>query len=375
VADDLYELLGVPRDASADDIKRAYRRLAREYHPDVNPDPSVQDRFKEITAAYEILSDPEKRQRYDLGVDGGAFSGFGGLGDIFEAFFGAGVGGMGGMGGMGSRGPRSRVRRGADQLVRTVLTLSEVAFGVAKEIEFTTAVACDTCEGEGTSPGTHPETCTTCRGRGEVQQVQRSIFGQVMTSRACPACAGVGSVIPKPCRDCGGEGRVRGTRTLTVKIPPGVEDGVRIRLSGEGEVGPGGGPRGDLYVEVEEEEHPVFERDGDDLHCRVTLPVTAAALGTSLPLDTLDGEEQLDIRAGTQSGDVLTLRARGIPHLRGVGRGDLHVHVQVLTPTGLDDEQERLLRELAALRGEEMEPERGGGGGFFGRLKDALGGR
>ena len=365
---DLYDVLGVGRDASADEIKKAYRRLARDLHPDVNPDPETQERFKEVTAAYEILSDPEKRQRYDAGPDAFGGAGFGSFGDIFEAFFGAGMGGT-------SRGPRTRVRRGADSLVNLTLDLSEAAFGATKEVSFDSAAVCEQCTGAGTAPGTFPETCGTCQGRGEVSQVQRSFLGQVMTTRPCPRCGGVGTVITRPCPGCGGDGRVQQRRTVTVKIPPGVEHGMRIRLSGEGEAGPGGGPQGDLYVQVIEREHDVFERDGDDLHCKVSLPMTAAALGTSLTLTTLDGEETIDIKPGTQSGEVIRLRARGVPHLRGVGRGDLHVHVEVRTPTHLDGEQERLLRDLAKLRGEEHPDGTSGSGGLFGRLRDVLGGR
>ncbi len=363
---DLYAVLGLSRECSDDDIKRAYRKLAREYHPDVNPDDEHREKFKEITAAYNILSDPEKRQRYDLGMDGGAF-GFGGLGDIFEAFFGAGFGGA-------QRGPRSRVQQGADILVVTELDLAEAAFGVRRDVTFNTAVVCPTCTGSGCAAGTHPETCGQCRGRGEVSQVARSFLGQVMTSRPCPACSGTGSVVTSPCHDCGGPGRVSQQRTVTVQVPAGIDHGMRIRLSGEGEVGPGGGPAGDLYVECRVADHPVFERDGDDLHCSVALPMTTAALGTTLTLETLDGEVEVSIRAGTQSGHVVTMRARGIPHLRGTGRGDLHVHVEVRTPTHLDDEQERLLRELAKLRGDE-DPKGAGGQGLFGRLRDAFSGK
>ncbi len=363
MAIDLYEVLGVERDATQDEIKKAYRRLARELHPDVNPSPEVQERFKEITAAYEVLSDPDKRQRYDLGADGlGAFGGFGGLGDIMEAFFGGGV----------PRGPRTRARRGADVLVGVELDLAESAFGTTKEITFDTAVVCQQCTGAGTASGTFPETCANCRGRGEVSQVTRSFLGQVMTSRPCPRCQGVGTVIAHPCAGCAGEGRVPDRRTVRVEVPAGVEHGMRIRLSGEGETGPAGGPAGDLYVEVTEQEHPVFERQGDDLHCEVVLPMTAAALGTTVQLETLDGEEPITVKPGTQGGTVLTLRARGVPHLRASGRGDLHVHVTVRTPTGLDGEQERLLRELAKLRAEEH-PEGASGGGLFGKLRDAFG--
>jgi molecular chaperone DnaJ len=378
---DYYAILGVPRTASADEIKKAYRKLARQLHPDVNASADAKERFSDVTAAYEVLSDPAKREIVDLGGDPLAPGGtagpgagpFGGFADIMDAFFGA-------AGGMGSRGARSRVRPGADALVRVDLELVDTAFGVSREVTLDTAVRCSTCAGAGTAPGTHPETCRTCSGRGEIQSVQRSFLGQVMTSRPCPDCGGVGSKINNPCRDCAGDGRVRARRAVTIKIPAGVEDGMRLRLSGEGEVGPGGGPAGDLYVEIRERPHPQFTRDQDDLHCKLSLPMTAAALGTELKLQTLDGEETLLVKAGTQAGTVHTLRGRGVPHLnRGVGRGDLHVHFDVVTPTRLDDEQQRLLRELAKARGEE-EPivtvtnpvTSANGQGFFSRLRDAF---
>ena len=375
---DYYATLGVPPNASADDIKKAYRRLARQLHPDVNPSAEAQERFKEVTAAYEVLSDPQKREIVDLGGDplapGGGMGGgngpFGGFADIMDAFFGGAAGGMG-------RGARSRIRPGADALLHVDLDLHEAAFGTTRDLTIDTAVLCTVCNGAGTAPGTHPETCGTCGGRGEVQSVQRSFLGQIVTARTCPECHGVGTKIRHPCPDCAGEGRVRARRTLTVKIPPGVSDGLRIRHSGEGEVGPGGGPPGDLYVEIHERRHPVFTRDGDDLHCHFSLPMTAAALGTTVKLETLDGEETVDVAPGTQSGTVVTLRARGVPHLsRGVGRGDLHVHLDVQTPTRLDAEQERLLRELARARGEEHADiavtTNTNGGGLFSRLRDAF---
>ena len=370
---DYYGALGVRQDATPEEIKRAYRRLAREYHPDVNHEPGAAERFKEIGRAYEVLSDPEKRRIVDLGGDplaqgagsaGNPFSGFGGFGDVFEAFF-------GGAGGPRGASRRSRVRPGADALLQMSLTLDEAAFGVRREITVETAILCEQCRGSGCAPGTSPRTCATCGGSGELQSVQRSFLGQVMTTRACTACAGTGQQIPTPCPACGTEGRVRARRTITVDVPAGIEDGMRIRLSGQGEVGPGGGPAGDLYVEVAEQPHDTFTREGSDLHCHIQVPMTAAALGTDLILTTLDGEEKLDIRAGTQSGTVFTLRGKGVPRLRSTQRGDLLVHVDVRVPTRLDEEQERLLRELAALRHEDVAAVTKGGG-LFGKLRDSF---
>jgi molecular chaperone DnaJ len=373
VPTDHYAVLGVRRDASSEEIKKAYRKLARELHPDVNPDPRTQERFKAVTQAYEVLSDPQKREMYDLGGDpNGTGGGFGpgfGFSDIMDAFFG---------GGAAARGPRSRQRRGQDALIRLDVELAEAAFGSTRDLKVDTAVTCQTCHGEGTAPGTSLRTCEICRGRGEVQQVARSFLGQVMTARPCAACQGFGTVIPSPCGECGGDGRVRTRRSLTVKIPAGVDTGTRIQLAGEGEVGPGGGPPGDLYVEIVELAHPMFQRRGDDLHCTVTLPMTAAALGATVMLDTLDGREEISIRPGTQSGQIVTLDDHGVGHLRGSGRGDLHVHVEVQTPTRLDAEQEELLRRFAELRGEETPAGHfapGGKEGFFSRLRDAFNGR
>ena len=256
MARDYYGLLGVSRGASDSEIKRAYRKLARELHPDVNPDQEAQARFKEISVAYEVLSDPEKRRIVDLGGDplenaaaaGNGFGGFGGLGDVFEAFFG---------GGTTSRGPIGRVRPGSDSLLRLRLDLAECATGVTKQVTVDTAVLCDLCQGKGTNGKSTPVACDTCGGRGEIQTVQRSLLGQVMTSRPCPVCGGVGEVIPDPCHRCGGDGRIRARRDISVKIPAGVGDGMRVRLAAQGEVGPGGGPAGDLYVEVHEKQHEV----------------------------------------------------------------------------------------------------------------------
>jgi molecular chaperone DnaJ len=382
VARDYYGILGVSRDAGADELKRAYRRLARELHPDVNPDVAAQERFAEVSAAYEVLSDPEKRRIVDLGGDplsNGRGSGAGadpfsafGFGDIMDAFF-------GGQGGARGRGPRSRVQPGADALIRMQLTLEDCATGISRDLAVDTAVLCSECSGSGCTPGSVPTMCDICNGRGEVQSVQRSFLGQVVTSRPCPNCRGFGEVIPDPCRQCGGDGRVRARRNVSVRIPAGVADGMRVRLAGQGEVGSGGGPAGDLYVEVEEEPHELFTRDGADLHCTVQLPMTAAALGTTLPLPTLDGTEELNIEPGTQAGTVRTLRGKGMPRLRSSGRidgyGDLMVHVDVAVPTKLDARQTELLRQLAVLRGEEQPDLVGGnrnGHGLFSRLRDSF---
>ena len=367
MSQDLYETLGVSRDADGDAIKKAYRKLARQLHPDVNPDPATQERFKDVSRAYEVLSDPEKRRMYDLGgdpFDGGA--GFGGAGagfsftDIMDAFFGGGGGAAG-----GGRGPRPRVRRGQDALIRLDVTLAEAAFGTTRDLKVDTAVLCTVCGGDGAAPGSAPQTCETCGGHGETVHVQRSFLGEIRTMRPCAACRGYGSIIPEPCRECSGDGRVRSRRTLTVKIPAGVDTGTRVQLSGQGEVGPGGGPAGDLYVEMHVADHPVFVRHGSDLHCTVTVPMTAAALGTTIELplleaDLVDSDESeveqtvaLDIKPGTQSGTEMVVHGRGVPSLRGSGRGDIVARVVVETPTRLDERQEELLRELAALRHEE----------------------
>jgi len=374
VARDYYGILGVRREASADEIKRAYRKLARELHPDVNPDPEVQERFKEINAAYEVLSDPQKREMVDLGGDplapgggggGGGAGPFVGFQDIMDAFFGGG----------GSRGPRSRTRAGADAILRLELDLQETAFGVEAPISVDTAVVCTTCSGAGTAPGTHPTTCDTCAGRGEIQSVQRTFLGQVVSARPCPNCQGFGSLIAHPCGKCGGDGRIRARRNLTVKIPAGVEDGMRIRLAQQGEVGPGGGPAGDLYVEIHERPHDIFSRKGDDLHCRVTVPMTAAALGTRITIKALDSEETVEVKPGTQPGSSLRIRARGVPHLRGTGRGDLHVHLDVRTPTKLTTDEEKMLRDFARIRGEEVAELSRKQGGFLSAIRDAFNGQ
>ncbi|MEC3977219.1 molecular chaperone DnaJ [Amycolatopsis sp. H20-H5] len=384
MARDYYGTLGVAKNASDQEIKRAYRKMARELHPDVNPSEDAQHRFGEVTTAYEVLSDPQKRKIVDLGGDpmdsgargggggGDPFSGFGGLGDIMDAFFGA----AGGQGGGSRRGPRSRTQPGSDALIRLGLTLEECATGADREITVDTAIVCDLCRGGGTAEGTSTKTCDTCGGAGEVQSVQRSFLGQVVTARPCPVCRGFGEVIPDPCRQCGGDGRVRARRNVTAKIPPGVGDGMRIRLSSQGEVGPGGGPAGDLYVEIDEAPHEVFVRHGNDLHCNFRIPMTTAALGATIPIETLiDGDYELDVEPGTQPATELVLTGKGMPRLRSSGRvdgrGDLHVHVDVVVPTKLDDAQRDLLIELAQQRGEEVPTLAANGkpGGLFSKLR------
>ena len=362
---DHYQTLGVSRDASADEIKRSYRKLARELHPDVNPDPEVQDKFKEITAAYETLSDPKKRQNYDMGgsIFGGANFG-GGFSDIMDAFFGGG----------GSRGPRPRMRAGQDSLIRIEVDLHEACFGVERDISVESAVVCPKCTGSGCVDGGQPTVCTVCKGRGETQQVVRSVIGQVMTSRPCGPCSGYGSIIANPCRECAGEGRVRARQDIHVKIPAGVETGNRIQLTGRGEVGHGGGPAGDVYVEIVEAEHEYLIRDRDNLHMSLAVSMTAAAIGTSVSVETLDGPAEVAIKAGTQSGAQVSIRGKGMTRLRHGGRGDLIVHIEVATPTKLSREEEVLLRKFAELRGEKSGDAhvKGHDGGIFSKIKGAF---
>lgn len=370
---DYYGDLGVAQNATPEEIKRAYRKMARKLHPDVNPDPDAADQFKKISQAYDVLGDAEKRQAYDMGSDPyGGSAGSAGFGqgfsfsDIMDAFFSGGAGGQ--------TGPRSRVQRGQDALIGVEIDLAAAVFGSTEDLTFDTAVICETCHGDGARPGTGRHTCDICHGSGQVQQVQRSFLGQVMTTRPCNACRGFGEIIDSPCFDCSGEGRVRDRRTISVKIPAGVDSGTRIQLTGEGEVGPAGGPAGDLYVEVRVRKHATFQRQGNDLHCSVELPMTAAALGTTLSLDTLDGKRDVDIRPGTQPGDVITLRNLGVTQLRSSARGDLMVHANVRVPTKLDAEQEQLLRQLADQRGEDLSQARFDRveKGLFGKLRDAF---
>ncbi|MGN7859159.1 molecular chaperone DnaJ [Microbacterium sp. 22303] len=339
---DHYEVLGVSRDASEDEIKKAYRRLARQLHPDVNPSEDAAERFKLVTHAYDVLSDADSRRRYDMGGDqngNGGFGGFGGFGDIFETFFGG--------GGARAARPRSRRERGQDALVRVTLELGDVVFGVHRDIDVDTAVLCETCQGSCCQEGTSPVTCDICGGSGHVQQQVRSLLGNVITTAPCGSCEGFGTTIPFPCQTCNGQGRVRSRRTVGLDIPAGVESGLRLQLPGSGEVGRAGGPNGDLYVEVTVSPHARFSRDGDDLLATLEVAMSDAILGTTTTIESLDGPVDLEIRQGLQSGDVLTIKGRGVTPLRGTQRGDLRVGVQVLTPTKLDHKERQLIEDFA----------------------------
>ncbi|MGH2729150.1 MAG: molecular chaperone DnaJ [Actinomycetota bacterium] len=358
---DHYEVLGVDRNASSDEIKRAYRRLARAHHPDANrDDPDAEERFKEITRAYEVLSDGHKRSRYDTFGDeragAGGFSDFGGISDLFASFFG------------GAAGPRTRgPARGADVLAAVELTLEEAAVGVEREIEISTLAECPECEGSGAAAGTFPTRCSECGGAGELRQVRRTVFGNVMTATTCHRCGGSGEEVVERCKRCGGNGRLEVGDTLTVRIPAGVDDGAQLRVTGRGEAGVRGGMSGDLYVEIRIATHPVWRRVGDDLGCEVPVPMTVAALGGSVEVPTLDGLEAIDVAPGTQSGEVVRLKGKGMPRLSGRGRGELVALLKVETPQDIDDIQAELLEQLAKARGEEV-----GHKTLFGKIKEAF---
>jgi len=341
---DHYEVLGVERTATPEEIKKAYRRLAREFHPDVNPSADASDKFKSVTHAYDVLSDAKQRQEYDNPNQGFQGGGFGGFGDIFETFFGGAAPGGGGSG----AAPRSRKERGADALLRVEIDLDEVVFGTKRDLEVATAVLCDTCEGSCCAPGTRPVVCDICHGSGQIQRAVRSLLGNIMTSSPCGTCRGYGTVIPSPCPTCAGQGRVRASRKITVDIPSGVDTGLRLQLPGQGEIGPAGGDHGDLYLEIKVRHHDVFSRNGDDLLATIEVSMPDAILGTKAKITGLDGEIELDIKPGTQSAEILTLKERGITKLRGQGRGDLKIGVQVITPTKLNAREQELLTAFAS---------------------------
>ena len=364
--DDYYQMLGVSRSANEDEIKRAYLALARELHPDTNPgDDASEELFKRINLAYETLRDPERRRQYDMfgaagvrgagaaGSAGDPFGGFGGggLGDLFDTFFGA-----SGMGRTGGRASRTGPRKGEDAEATLALEFDEAVFGVQHELTVRLPQTCATCSGSGARPGTTPITCSTCKGSGEVRRVRESFLGQMVTASPCPRCGGLGEEIPSPCLECRGEGRRREERSFVVDVPAGVDEGSTLRLPGRGAGGPRGGPPGDLYVHLRVRSHPVLSRHGFDLLAVVHVAVAQAALGVNVQFETLDGEEELNVPAGTQSGKEIRLRGRGVPHLQSRGRGDLIVTIVVDTPEGLTKEQDDLLRQFAAMRGESVAP-------------------
>jgi len=372
ITQDYYELLGVSRTASEDELKRAYRRLARELHPDANPgDTDSEARFKQVTVAYETLRDPERRRRYDLfgpegargsGAGGGDGFGFaGGLGDLFDVFFNQ---------GFGSAGPRAGRRQGADAEIVLQITLSEAVFGARRDVSLKAPVTCTTCAGNGAREGTTASTCPDCRGSGQIQRVRQSILGQMVTATPCGRCNGLGEVVTSPCPDCRGEGRRVEDRSFTVEIPPGVDDGATLRITGAGAAALRGGVSGDLYVHLRVESDSRFERSGNDLVTTLHVSVAQAALGTEVELDTLDGPYLLAVPGGVQTGRVLKVSGHGVPRLRGGRRGDLLVQVFVDTPVKLSKEEDELLRKLAELRGEQVLPPEAG---LLSRLRSAFG--
>lgn len=341
---DYYDILGVARDATESDIKKAFRAQARKYHPDVNKENDAASRFKEINEAYEVLSDPRKRSTYDRfghTANGGAagFDGFtdlGGFADIFETFFGAG----------GRRGSQHGPQRGSDLRYDMTITFEEAVFGVEKTIEIPVMTICERCTGSGSEPGSQPTTCPRCHGSGELRRVQQSVFGQFVNVVLCDTCNGEGQIVATPCSECRGQGRVRSTKKLVVKVPAGVDRGQQIRLSGEGEIGPKGGPPGDLYVVLEVQPHKLFKREGYDIYLNLPINIAQAALGDTVTVPTLDGEVELRIPPGTQHGKSFRLRAKGVPYLRSTDRGAMFVIADVEVPTKLSGRQRELFEEL-----------------------------
>jgi molecular chaperone DnaJ len=364
---DYYELLGVPRDASEGDIKKAFRRLARELHPDVSDAPDAHERFREVVEAYEVLSKSETRELYDryghAGLRSGGFTpghvDFGSLSDLFAAFFGDDL----------FSGARTGRARGADVAAEIEIELVDAASGARREVPFEVAIPCRRCAGEGAEPGSDVKTCPACAGTGRLQQVSRSVFGEFVRTQGCPQCGATGRVVEQRCRDCGGAGRVLEERKLEVEIPAGIHDGQRIRLTGEGHAGALGGRAGDAYVLVRVKPDPRFVREGNDIFSTVDLTLTQASLGTKVEVPTLDGESELDFAPGTQPGEIVVLRGRGMPVLQGFGRGDHRVLVNVRVPRHLTDEQRRLLEQFEQLEGEETYR---ADEGFFEKLKSAF---
>lgn len=372
---DYYELLGVARHASSDELKKAYRKRARELHPDANPgDDASEEQFKRVAQAYEVLSDPETRARYDRfgeqGVGGtgapnmGDMFGGGGLGDLFDSFFSGGAGGHFGGGGRGPAGPP----RGQDLEVVADVSFEQAVFGATVAVTLRTALRCDECAGSGAGSGTKPVTCSECNGRGQVQRVRQSMLGQMVTSSACTKCGGYGQVIVTPCPTCAGEGRVVTEKTYQVDVPAGVDTGSTLRLTGRGAVGPRGGGTGDLYVHLRVAAHDLYRREDNDLITDLPVSIAQATLGAKFVLPTLDGDEEIVVPGGTQPGREFVLRQRGVPRLQGRGRGDLRIRVQVQVPTKVTEFEAELLKKFADARGEELHVE----GGLLSRIKSAF---
>ncbi|KQY87386.1 MULTISPECIES: molecular chaperone DnaJ [Paenibacillus] len=366
---DYYEVLGVGKNASDEEIKKAYRKLARQYHPDVNKADDAEAKFKEVKEAYDVVSDSQKRAQYDQyghidpnqgGFGGGGDFGGGGFGDIFDMFFGGGGGGR--------RDPNAP-QRGNDLQYTMTIEFKEAVFGKETDITIPRTEGCDTCHGSGAKPGTKPETCTVCKGSGQQEVVQNTPFGRMVNRRACSNCSGTGQIIKEKCTTCSGSGKVRKQRKIHVRIPAGVDDGAQLRMTGEGEGGLRGGPAGDLYIVIRVKSHDFFEREGDDIYCEIPLTFAQAALGDEIEIPTLTEKVKLKIPAGTQTGTYFRLKGKGVPRLRGMGQGDQHVKVVVVTPSKLNDEQKDLLRQIAALDGEQTHEHEQS---FFDRVKRAF---
>ncbi|SET64931.1 molecular chaperone DnaJ [Salinibacillus kushneri] len=369
---DYYEVLGVSKDASKDDIKKAYRKLARKYHPDVSKEENASEKFKEVKEAYEVLSDQQKRAQYDqfghAGANGGAGQGgfggfgaedFGGFGDIFDMFFGG-----------GRRRDPNAPRQGADLQYTMDLTFEEAIFGKETDIQIPKEETCDTCNGTGAKAGSHPETCSHCNGSGQLNQEQNTPFGRVVNRRVCHYCEGTGKIIKDKCRTCGGSGKVKTHKKIHISIPAGIDNGQQIRVAGHGEPGVNGGPAGDLFVVARVQSHEFFERDGDDIRCELPLTFAQAALGDELEVPTVHGKVKLKVPAGTQTGTYFRLRGKGAPNVHGRGQGDQHIKVRVITPKNLSDRQKELLREFNEISGNEATDEQQDN--IFQRMKRAF---
>ncbi|WP_203361700.1 molecular chaperone DnaJ [Bacillus sp. REN10] len=365
---DYYEVLGVEKSASKEEIKKAYRKLSKKYHPDINKEAGADEKFKEVKEAYEVLSDDQKRAQYDQfghtdpnqGFGGADFGGFGGFEDIFSTFFG---------GGGGRRRDPNAPRQGADLQYTMTIKFEEAVFGKETDIEIPKEETCETCTGTGAKPGTNPETCSHCHGSGQLNVEQNTPFGRIVNRRTCPYCSGTGKMIKEKCSTCGGDGTVTKMKKIHVKIPAGIDDGQQLRVSGQGEPGVNGGPSGDLFIVFRVLPHELFERDGDDIYCEIPITFVQASLGDEIEVPTIHGRIKLKVPAGTQTGTKFRLRGKGVPNVRGYGTGDQHIRVKVVTPTKLNEKQKNLLREFAEVSGEMLDEQQAS---FFDKVKRAL---